>query len=137
MLDINIILHNSRTIETDIYYKETNSHHYLPYNSHHPDHIKRNIPFNLAKRIIVFTSDENKVETRLTELKNWLLNSSYPLSVIERSFHNAKLQGPAPNPLEKKKVLPLVTTHYSNFSNKDIVKQANICLLYTSDAADE
>ena len=29
-------------IETDIYYKDTNSHDYLHYNSHHPEHVKNN-----------------------------------------------------------------------------------------------
>ena len=34
--------------------KETNTHDYLRYDSHHPDHVKNNIPFTLAKKIIVF-----------------------------------------------------------------------------------
>ena len=60
MLDIKVILHNSGTIDTDIYYKPTNTHDYLHYDSHHPSHIKQNIPYNLAKKIIVFTSDSKK-----------------------------------------------------------------------------
>ena len=50
-LDVNIILHPSGKIETDIYYKPTNNHFYLDFNSHHPNHTKSNIPYNLAKRI--------------------------------------------------------------------------------------
>ena len=62
-LDIEIILHNFfntiffdtcyNTVETDIYYKDTNAHDYLPYNSAHPKHFKNNFPYNLAKRIFV------------------------------------------------------------------------------------
>ena len=54
-----------RTIETEIYYKDTNAHDYLPYGSTHPDHSKDNVPYNLAKRIIVFVSNEQKIEYRL------------------------------------------------------------------------
>ena len=128
MLDVTVILHNSWTIETDIFYKSTNTHYYLPYNSHHPAHIKQNIPYNLAKRIIVFTSDSEREKVRLNELKSWLINSDYPNAIIEKAFHNAKLQGPAPDPKQKKEILPMVTTYYSNYSNQNIVTQSNILL---------
>ena len=134
MLDITIILHDSKIIETEIFYKQTNTHDYLHYDSHHPQHIKNNIPYNLAKRIIVFTSNSEKVELRLTELKSWLIDCQYPMHVINKSFHNARLQGPAPDPLKKKKILPLITTFYSNYTNRDAVKQTNILLENCTDA---
>ena len=43
-LYVSVILHSDRTIETDIYYKDTNAHDYLPYDSAHPDHSKDNVP---------------------------------------------------------------------------------------------
>ena len=94
-----------------IYYKETNPHRYLDYHSAHPSHIKQTIPFNLAKRIIVFVSDPDLIEMRLKELEKWLIDCNYPKSVIKQAFHRAKLQGPAPDKSDKHK-LPLVTTHY-------------------------
>ena len=45
-----------------------NTHDYLPYDSTHSDHIKNNIPYNLAKGIIVFVSNHGKVIIRLDEL---------------------------------------------------------------------
>ena len=33
---------------------------------------------------------------RLSELKTWLLSCSYLLTITEKAFFNAKLQGPAP-----------------------------------------
>ena len=78
-----------------LFYKETNSNDYLNYFSHHREDTKQNIPHNLAKRIIVFISDEEKMNERLSELKTWLLSCSYPLTIIEKAFFNAKLQGPA------------------------------------------
>ena len=46
-LDINLLVHTSGKLETNVYYKPTNTHEYLPFNSHHPKHIKANIPYNL------------------------------------------------------------------------------------------
>ena len=77
-LDVSIILHQNGRLETDIFYKETNLHDYLNYFGHHLEHTKQNIPYNLAKRIIVFVSDEEKMNGRLSELKTWLLSCSYP-----------------------------------------------------------
>ena len=69
-----ILLYENDYLETDIFYKETNTHDYLHYNSHHLDHVKCNIPFNLAKHVLVFVSDEHKVALRLKQLGKWLLN---------------------------------------------------------------
>ena len=42
--------------------------------------------------------DEQKVALRLKKLRKWLLNCVYPKPVINKSFFNAKLQGPANKP---------------------------------------
>ena len=52
-IDGKIILHKDNSVETDIYYKPTDTHEYLPYDSAHPDHTKNNILYNLAKTSIV------------------------------------------------------------------------------------
>ena len=61
-LDVSIILHHNDRLETDLLYKETNSHDHLNYISHRLEYTQQNIPSNLAKRTIVFLSDEKKVE---------------------------------------------------------------------------
>ena len=73
-LDITVILNQDGNVKTDIHYKDTNAHDYLLYNSHHPQHIKDNIPYNLAKRIIVFCSENATVVRRISDLKIWLLS---------------------------------------------------------------
>ena len=100
-LDIEVIIKKNKYIETDIFYKDSNPHDYLNFNSAHPVHIKQNIPCNLAKRVMVFFSDSQGVDFRLKELEKWLLDCHYPLYVIRKAFHNAKLQGPAPHALQK------------------------------------
>ena len=60
-------------------------------------HCEKNLPYNLDKHIIVFISnDDEKVELRSKELKNWLKDCNNPESVINQLFYNAKLQGPVP-----------------------------------------
>ena len=129
--DVSIILHQNGRLETDIFYTETNSHDYLNYFSHHPEHTKQNIPYNLAKRIIVFVSDEEKMNERLSELKTWLLSFSYSLAIIENAFFNAKLLGPAPK--KEEILIPFVSTHYSNFDSKSISITANSLLSNVKD----
>ena len=131
-LDIRIILHPDGRIETDIYYKETNTHDYLPYNSHHPEHVKNNIPYTLAKKIIVFCSSRF-LQTRLSELRTSLLKCGYPPHIINRGFHNAKLQGPAPDPSLKKKALPLVSTFNSNLDSKKVISTSKELLSQVKD----
>ena len=60
-LDVKIILHQDNSVETDVYYKPTNTDDYLSYDSAHADHTKNNILYNLAKKIIVFVSNPEKV----------------------------------------------------------------------------
>ena len=111
-LDITVLLHENGYVETDILYKETKTHDYLNYNSHHPNHTKYNIPFNLAKLILIFVSDKQKITPRLKELQKWLLNCGYPTSVIDKSFFDVKLQGLANTPANSKNILSLVSTYY-------------------------
>ena len=44
---------------------------------------------------------------------------------IDKSFFNAKLQGPANKPANSKNILPLVSTYYSNFDIRKIVNTIN------------
>ena len=53
----------------------------LPYNIAHPKHCKDNFPYNLPKLIIVFVSNDEKVEMRLSELQNWLKTCNYPVHI--------------------------------------------------------
>ena len=47
------------------------------------------------------------------------------LTVIDKSFFSAKLQGPANKPMNPKNILPLVSRYYSNFDMQNIVKSIN------------
>ena len=98
-LDVNVILNSKNEISTDVYFRDTNTHDYLPYDSAHPESSKKkNMFYNLAKRTVVFVTDPEKVELRLWNLAT---NNKYPDHIISNAFQNAKLQGPAPKPKKK------------------------------------
>jgi hypothetical protein len=132
-LDIRIILHPSGKIETDIYYKPTNSHDYLSYYSHHPNHTKKNIVYGLAKKIVEFVSNYDTEERRLQELYDFLIACDYPPSVIRKGIRNARLQGPGPNPANKQQTIPFITTNSSNYNSNQIVQRSNTLLNNVND----
>ena len=132
-LDATVILYETGEVETDIFYKDTNSHDYLDFNSHHPDHTKKNIVYGLAKKIVEFVSNYETEEMRLSELKEWLLTSGYPEKTVIKGIRNARLQGPAPAPKAKKQTIAFITTHSSNLDNSRTVKLSNQLLENASD----
>ena len=121
-LSLMIFLNEEGNIWTDVFYKETNTHDYLRYDSHHPEHVKKNIPFVLAKRILVFTTRECDIKKNLKDLRAWLTRCGYPQSVIDKGIHNAAIQGPAP--LNTNSVIPLISTYFNNYSNQMVLDVA-------------
>ena len=112
-LDINVKLNSKNGISTDVYYQDTNTQNYLPYDSAHPESCKKNVPDNLAKQSIVFVTDSEKVKLRLNELRTWLKNNKYPDHITSSAFYNAKIQGPVP--------IPSVATFHEDTGNKIIM----------------
>lgn len=122
-LDI-CITHEGESLSTDIYYKPTDTHQYLHFNSCHPRHTKRAIPYNLARRICTIVSDEKKRNQRLEEMKKYLRNQGYPIKLIEDGIMKAKnldrkqlINPPSPD-VTTQEILPFVTTY--NPKNKNI-----------------
>jgi hypothetical protein len=132
-LDVMTILYSTGVIGTDIFYKETNSHDYLNYFSHHPTHTKNNIVFGLAKKIVEFVSSYETEELRLKELEGYLIACDYPPQVVKKGIHNARLQGPGPDPQKKRQTIPFVTTHNSNMKIDRTVKLSNQLLHNATD----
>lgn len=87
-LDV-LVKNRDGKIETDIYYKDTDSKQYLLFYSCHPRHTKINIPFNLARRLRTIVSEEQVLQTRLQELKSFLMKQHYPEQVIEHGLQKA------------------------------------------------
>ena len=81
-------------MHTDVFYETTNAHRYLHLMSQHPGHIKRNIPFNLAKHLVRIVSYPDTLSYRLEELKEFLLKRKYPDKLIDNGFLRAQQEGP-------------------------------------------
>ena len=76
-------------IETDIYYKPTDSKQFLLFNSCHPKHTKTSIPFSLARRIKNIVTNEATLQKRMDELRIVLINQKYPKNVIDKGIQKA------------------------------------------------
>ena len=60
-LDV-LVKNRNGKIETDIYYKDTDSTQYLLFYSCHPRHTKINISFNLVRRLKTIVSEEQVLQ---------------------------------------------------------------------------
>ena len=88
---LNILLYKENdSLKTDIFYKQTDSHDYLPFGSCHPRHTKQNIPYTLARMICTIVEDPVRRNYRLAELKSWLLRSGYKPDIIDSKFQILK-----------------------------------------------
>lgn len=84
-----LVIKEGMKITTDLFYKKTDSHQYLIFDSCHPSHTKRNTPFNMARRICTIVVDEERRKTRLSELKIFLTRQRYPIQLIESAIRKA------------------------------------------------
>ena len=88
---LNITLYKeNNSLKTDVFYKKTDSHDYLPFGSCHPRHTKQNIPYTLARLICTIVDDPLRKLYRLQELKCWLLASGYDEGIIDSKFDMLK-----------------------------------------------
>lgn len=89
-LDILLGVDSSGNIVTKIYNKNTDSFNYLHFTSNHPAHIKRNIPYCLARRIkgIVMKAVDRADSYRL--LFNRLRAKGYPSKLVLDAIKRAE-----------------------------------------------
>ena len=126
-LDICIRIVNG-VIQTDIYYKPTDSQQYLNFHSNHPRHVKRALPYNLARRICTVVSDNNVRIERLEELSRSLKKCHYPSGLIDDGIRKAlsydrhNLLNPVRRDNEiNNNVLVHVSTHNPNYNSQSIL----------------
>ena len=85
-----LLTNENGKLQTDIYYKPTDSKQYLLYTSCHPKHTRNSIPYNLARRLKMIISEDNTLLVRLEELQTFLLKQKYPSSLIDDSIAKIK-----------------------------------------------
>ena len=62
-LQILLGVKNNKII-TDIYYKPTDTFQFLPFTSCHPKHIKKNVSYNLTRRICTIVDEKDTIDRR-------------------------------------------------------------------------
>ena len=88
-LDIAMMVEKKKVI-TDINYKPTDNHNYVPFNSNHPKHTLKNIPYNLARQLCTIVDSKKTLKMRMKELQETLTHLGYPQKLIENGFKKSK-----------------------------------------------
>ena len=116
-LDIYFKIINNK-LNIDIYYKPTDSHNYLHYESCHPQHTRDNIALSLAKRIVRIVSDNR--EQALADLQKHLIRQDHPTEKICHAFSRT---------FQPKSSVPLETLVFSSTYNTImIIECSKTCL---------
>ena len=84
-LDLEIFIEDGK-LKTDLHTKPTNKQLYLDFNSNHPDHCKRSIPYSQALRVIERCSNITDRDGQLTNLKDKFQQRNYPDELIDSQF---------------------------------------------------
>ena len=71
-LDVMVRMRDGK-ISTDVYRKETNTHHYLDYTSYHPIHIKRGITYGQTLQLRRIFDLEEVFEECIKKLGGYLI----------------------------------------------------------------
>ena len=121
-LDILVYLKNN-AVYTDLYYKPTDTHQYLHFNSCHPRHTKHNIPYSQARRLCTIIDDTEIRDKRLADMANFFIERGYPTKLVELGINKAKAIPQSTlrqvKPKDNIDTLPFVFTH--NPSNPNMV----------------
>ena len=88
-LDV-LVKRDGDKLSTDLYVKETDSHQFLHFDSCHPYHTKKGIPYGQALRIRRICSDYDCFKSRVTDLKRWLVSRGYKGDLVESQIDKAR-----------------------------------------------
>ena len=117
---LDILIKRDGGIWMDLYQKPTDTQRYVPFNSNHPPHCKKNIPFTLARRICTIVENQERKEFHLNNLRKNLKQQTYPVSIIENGITKAlkipqtELRKPKTIEENEEKNIPFISTYNPN-----------------------
>ena len=88
-LDAALAIEADGRISSDLYTKPTDSHQYLLPSSNHPPHVHEHLMDTLALRIRQIVSSDDRLRTRLAELRSFLLDRGYNEVALQKQFERA------------------------------------------------
>ena len=77
-------------METNLFIKETNKQLFLDYNSNHPEHCTKSIPYSQGLRVIERCTNHQEAEHHLANLKSKFEDRNYPTDLINEQFERAR-----------------------------------------------
>ena len=92
-LDVTVKLDNKGLLTTDLFIKPTDSKSYLHFNSDHPLHTKKAVPFGLGLRMKRICTREDDFKKHRDNLKARLIDRDYPTHVVERELQKVDKAG--------------------------------------------
>ena len=132
-LDVVIKIKYSRII-TDLYWKPTDGHQYLYYDSCDVDHIKRSIIFSQTLRLKRLCSENNDLNVHVEDLKTWFRKREHPHYLTKKQVEKAPRLTPSDeNNSKKVNGLSLVVTYNPAFKNLLQVIRKNLQLFYADE----
>ena len=120
-LDTYITINEERTLETKVYTKPTDRQSYLHFNSDHPDHVKKAIPYGQALRIRRITTKEEEFQAKIIQLTSAFIKRGYKKRFVER---------------EMKKVNHLQQVDLINYKPKKTMERTPLVIPYSSHLID-
>jgi hypothetical protein len=131
-LDTSVKIDDNRHVYTDLYCKPTDSHNYLLYESSHPSHLKRSLPYSQFLRIRRICTKLHDYDSNAILIAKHFIRRHYPVEIVEEALIKARradrqslLNPTRPDqPKDKEKQFFLIT-HYNpeEAPLEDIVKQ--------------
>ena len=90
---------------------------YLHFQSAHPRHMKRNIPYVLFQRVQMIVSDEKRCLERYIEVRDILLNLGYPTQLVDDAMTKSqhKTSGTVSSKCNEKENNVAFVTDYSEY----------------------
>ena len=83
-LDVTFTI-DSDMISSTVFYKPTDSHSYLRYDSHHPERCKNAIPFSQFLRLRRICSDDGDFADQVENMEQFFLSRGYPKHITNRA----------------------------------------------------
>lgn len=84
-LDLSISIIDENIITTTLYSKPMSKHEYLFYESSHPSHMIKSLPFSCGVRVIRTCSDENDRIYNLDKMFEKFIRRNYPINLLNNT----------------------------------------------------
>ena len=89
-LDVQFCFDSNGELQTDLFVKETDSRSYLSFGSSHPNHIFSGIVYSQCLRLRRIINNEDRLHSRLLELKESFLKSKYPSKMVNNIINKVR-----------------------------------------------